>query len=148
MTRGLLASPLQQCARYTFLSLGLVSLPVCSSPWQINPRAGISSILGSPLQPRLHFHTLMSWALRPFMQRLPWHTLLDPKCLSNCRQRIHNLFTLASFMTPKPTPHRRPAKFVDNTAKSGCHLGMDSASLQTTLVAAFVCSCFLGVKAL
>ena len=46
----------------TLLSLGLVPLPVSSSPWQVSHGSGISNILGSPRQSRLHLHSFSTMA--------------------------------------------------------------------------------------
>lgn len=43
----------------SFLSFRLLSLPVCSSPYEMYYSSGISNILGYPMQSRIHLHSLM-----------------------------------------------------------------------------------------
>jgi hypothetical protein len=57
----------------TFLSLGLVPLPVCSSPRQMSCGSGISNISMSLTRSRLHFHSFPHWPLRD-LQGFAWHT--------------------------------------------------------------------------
>lgn len=52
----------------TCVSLGLVSFPAYSSPWQISCGSGIFHILGSLAQPKLHFHIFTQW---PLMEKIP-----------------------------------------------------------------------------
>lgn len=81
--------------------LGLVPLPVCSSPQQISQGSDTSNIWASPLQPRFYFHNLSQWCLRPFMQGLPCQ---HAAAVLNYGRIIYNPLNYVSFTILKSEP--------------------------------------------
>ena len=55
------------------LSLGLVQLLVCSSPWQTFH--GLANILKFPMLFKFYFHDFAQWTFRVYIYGLPYHTL-------------------------------------------------------------------------
>lgn len=74
----------------TFVSLGLDSIPVYSSPWQISHGSDIYNILKSLTKSRLYLHSLTKW-----------HILVSVVFL-NCGRRFQNPSTPVSLRTLKP----------------------------------------------
>ena len=68
----------------TLLFLGLIQLPVNSSPQQVYHCSGTANILGSPSQSKLHLHSLTQWPESASLQGHPCH-MPDLRALLNCR---------------------------------------------------------------
>lgn len=97
---------------HMLLSLGLVPIPVISSPWQMYYTSGISNILGSSMQSRPQLHTSCRDSSTSHF--------LASKALWNCRGRFHNSFIYSCTLSySEATPTWITFKF-------SCLLGMDS----------------------
>ena len=78
----------------TLLSLGLVPLPVSSSPQQVSHDSGISNISGLQGNPGFTFPASCNGLSRPLCRDIP-NTHLTSATFLSCRGRFHMAFFLS-----------------------------------------------------
>lgn len=97
------------------------SLPACSSPDQNAHGSGISNILGAPPKPRFNFHSFMKWPIMA-SQELHRHELSG---LSSSL-KLWKVNSWGPFLLHLSC--LQSLSHINNTAKFGCQLGVDSHS--------------------